>query len=366
MRDIGGYPAAGGRRTRWRTLLRSDELTTIPRHAQAELVALGLRQVIDLRWPDEADRSPNVFRRSGSVRYRNIPLLAGRGPHRGVQHGHQRRMQVLIPPHAVGVRHDTRRVERVRPARTAPGSPSPALDPWACDRGDRRGLRADRRLFLRPRSAWIPDWRHEPLDLDSEPGSWRRPRASRSCPRRRPRSCDARGGTRDRSARRPPDRARRSGPGEAHRPRALGDGPSRRLLQIPYPPEPVFPWPRASRICPDGSQEVVRRPCSIRRSLGPRAPQAVSAAGAEFVGTVRRSPLGAGNRGSGGPRGSRCARLDPSARMRPDPLEIDLSTSPLFGFIAREAERRINAELPASLDVRAMLEAEEGAPSPQA
>lgn len=29
-RDVGGYPAAGGRRTRWRTLLRSDELTPAP------------------------------------------------------------------------------------------------------------------------------------------------------------------------------------------------------------------------------------------------------------------------------------------------------------------------------------------------
>ena len=30
VRDVGGYPAANGRRTRWRTLLRSDELTTLP------------------------------------------------------------------------------------------------------------------------------------------------------------------------------------------------------------------------------------------------------------------------------------------------------------------------------------------------
>ena len=61
VRDVGGYPAAGGRRVRWRTLLRSDELTRLPASAQEELVELGVRQVIDLRWPEELERAPNVF-----------------------------------------------------------------------------------------------------------------------------------------------------------------------------------------------------------------------------------------------------------------------------------------------------------------
>jgi protein-tyrosine phosphatase len=76
VRDVGGYPAAGGRRTRWRTLLRSDELTRLPRHARQELLDLGLRQVIDLRWPEELDHSPNVFVLSPEVRYTSVPLLA--------------------------------------------------------------------------------------------------------------------------------------------------------------------------------------------------------------------------------------------------------------------------------------------------
>ena len=75
VRDIGGYPAGPGRITRWRTLLRSDELTRIPDHARRELLDLGLRQVIDLRWPDELDRSPNAFRNVPGVRYRSLPLL---------------------------------------------------------------------------------------------------------------------------------------------------------------------------------------------------------------------------------------------------------------------------------------------------
>jgi protein-tyrosine phosphatase len=85
VRDVGGYPAAAGRRTRWRTLLRSDELTRLPDHAQAQLIELGVRQVIDLRWPEELDRAPNVFLRSDVVRYTPIPLLADDPtPHAGL------------------------------------------------------------------------------------------------------------------------------------------------------------------------------------------------------------------------------------------------------------------------------------------
>jgi protein-tyrosine phosphatase len=85
VRDVGGYPAAGGRRTRWRTVLRSDELTRIPDRTRDALVRLGLRQVIDLRWPEELELSPNVFRRSGTVRYTSIPLLADDPtPHAGL------------------------------------------------------------------------------------------------------------------------------------------------------------------------------------------------------------------------------------------------------------------------------------------
>jgi protein-tyrosine phosphatase len=75
LRDVGGYPAGDGRRTRWRTLLRTDALDRLPRRSQEELLDLGLRQVIDLRWPEELDEAPSVFRRSNRVLYRSIPLL---------------------------------------------------------------------------------------------------------------------------------------------------------------------------------------------------------------------------------------------------------------------------------------------------
>jgi protein-tyrosine phosphatase len=75
LRDVGGYPATGGRRTRWRTLLRTDALDVIPPASQAALLDLGLRTVIDLRWPHELAEAPSVFAASDAVRYRSIPLL---------------------------------------------------------------------------------------------------------------------------------------------------------------------------------------------------------------------------------------------------------------------------------------------------
>jgi protein-tyrosine phosphatase len=75
LRDVGGYPAGDGRRTRWRTLLRTDALDRLPPASQATLLDLGLRQVIDLRWPHELEEAPSVFRASARVVYRSIPLL---------------------------------------------------------------------------------------------------------------------------------------------------------------------------------------------------------------------------------------------------------------------------------------------------
>ena len=75
LRDVGGYPAKDGRRTRWRTLLRTDALDVIPPASQNALRDLGLRTVIDLRWPHELTEAPSVFARSSGVRYLSIPLL---------------------------------------------------------------------------------------------------------------------------------------------------------------------------------------------------------------------------------------------------------------------------------------------------
>jgi len=74
LRDVGGYPAGSGRRTRWRTLLRTDALDRLPAESQQRLIDIGLRHVIDLRWPDELAEFPSVFAASDRVSYLSVPL----------------------------------------------------------------------------------------------------------------------------------------------------------------------------------------------------------------------------------------------------------------------------------------------------
>ena len=75
LRDVGGYPAGPDRVTRWRTLLRTDALDRLPESSQTRLLELGVRQVIDLRWPSELAELPSVFAASSAVRYLSLPLL---------------------------------------------------------------------------------------------------------------------------------------------------------------------------------------------------------------------------------------------------------------------------------------------------
>jgi protein-tyrosine phosphatase len=59
VRDLGGYPAAGGRTTRWRTLLRSGSLRPAGAEGAARLAEYGLATVLDLRTAREAGRAPS-------------------------------------------------------------------------------------------------------------------------------------------------------------------------------------------------------------------------------------------------------------------------------------------------------------------
>jgi protein-tyrosine phosphatase len=76
LRDLGGYPTADGRQTRWRTLYRSDCLDTLAADGQVWLVDAGLSRIIDLRDDFEVASRPNVFATSTSagVSYRRVPL----------------------------------------------------------------------------------------------------------------------------------------------------------------------------------------------------------------------------------------------------------------------------------------------------
>jgi protein-tyrosine phosphatase len=56
FRDLGGYEAAGGMQTRWRTLFRADGLGELTDGDLSVLRALGIRTVIDLRSGSELER----------------------------------------------------------------------------------------------------------------------------------------------------------------------------------------------------------------------------------------------------------------------------------------------------------------------
>jgi hypothetical protein len=75
FRDLGGYPAADGRTVRWQRLYRSDSLGKLRGDATDEkrFLDLGIRTVIDLRYPWEADRGGRVPELDG-LRYHNLSI----------------------------------------------------------------------------------------------------------------------------------------------------------------------------------------------------------------------------------------------------------------------------------------------------
>lgn len=59
FRDLGGYPVAGGRQTKWRCLFRSDSLAALTNQDLERVAALGLYGLIDFRVPSERVSQPN-------------------------------------------------------------------------------------------------------------------------------------------------------------------------------------------------------------------------------------------------------------------------------------------------------------------
>jgi len=74
FRDLGGYPTADGRRTRWRTLFRADGLTQLSPADLAVLGELGVRTVIDLRTALEVDARGRFPAGVAGVAYHHLPL----------------------------------------------------------------------------------------------------------------------------------------------------------------------------------------------------------------------------------------------------------------------------------------------------
>jgi uncharacterized protein YndB with AHSA1/START domain len=139
-------------------------------------------------------------------------------------------------------------------------------------------------------------------------------------------------------------------------------------VELPYPIGDVFRVATRIPDLPRWLPEVVEADLldpslsvgsRVRLRLGP------ATGGAEITGTVTElaEPVSLAISGSGGPLQVRVqTRLEALAdSLTRITLALDLSTPPFLGFIAREAERRIQAELPASMDrLRALLDREPG------
>jgi protein-tyrosine phosphatase len=73
VRDLGGLATIDGRRVRRGALVRSDQLCRLSDGGRADLVAHGVRTVIDLRNPAEAQKDPDPTWHEHGVDYLLIP-----------------------------------------------------------------------------------------------------------------------------------------------------------------------------------------------------------------------------------------------------------------------------------------------------
>lgn len=73
-RDLGGYPTADGRVTRWGVVYRSDGLDQLTDADLDLLEELGIRLVIDFRIDLEVDRAPTRLRDHPHLRRQRLPI----------------------------------------------------------------------------------------------------------------------------------------------------------------------------------------------------------------------------------------------------------------------------------------------------
>lgn len=75
IRDIGGYPAKGGKVTAFKRFLRADAPVKLPDEDVDFLVKYGVKQVIDLRTSIEIALKANSFANVKGVEYLNVSVL---------------------------------------------------------------------------------------------------------------------------------------------------------------------------------------------------------------------------------------------------------------------------------------------------
>jgi protein-tyrosine phosphatase len=82
VRDLGGLPTAGGRRTRYGALVRSDMLCRLTPAGQEALLGHGIATILDVRTPAELARDGDAYAwaqaaAGGGVEYRHLSFTVG-------------------------------------------------------------------------------------------------------------------------------------------------------------------------------------------------------------------------------------------------------------------------------------------------
>jgi len=76
-RELGGYSTVDGSQTRWRSLLRSDDLAQLTPEGVQALAAYGVKTVVDLRWSEEIALNPSpIAKEAPQIRYVHASLLS--------------------------------------------------------------------------------------------------------------------------------------------------------------------------------------------------------------------------------------------------------------------------------------------------
>jgi protein-tyrosine phosphatase len=135
-RDLGGYPTVDGSTTRWRSLLRSDDLAQLTLAGVHAFATYGIETVVDLRWPEEVALSPTpITRVLKHIRYEQISLLADTPDEWRVRRADSTAKELWHRAMLEGVRAELAKVLRV----IATATPGPLL--FHCVAGkDRTGL----------------------------------------------------------------------------------------------------------------------------------------------------------------------------------------------------------------------------------
>src|SRR6202043_1157809 len=74
FRDLGGYPAADGRRIRWGRIYRSDNLGALTPSDIDMLEVLGVRTVCDLRRDEERAMAPSILPQNSELSIVHLPI----------------------------------------------------------------------------------------------------------------------------------------------------------------------------------------------------------------------------------------------------------------------------------------------------